>query len=359
MSPRSLMVSLMLVAAALVGPFAGTALAAHAHSGTSLGCSSCHVMHGQRNDGAEKFNNGDGYEHLLVAGSINETCLYCHNGKSSYPDVVASGASTDMIPVAADKNTSGGQSTEYLGDPYGASAGCFLSDWTATTNSKFEHDLALAAAAQAPQNGWTSPATGMTCGSCHEVHGNLNWRNLKLRPNGTTDINITENEAGADVQMDTAKSGKSQKRTDAIAFNEGNDLSNWCIDCHRNLNSSITTKHPVDRSLAEAAAANVDRANWTATSGWGFGTTIDPESTGTEYGIPRVRFAQTGNSFSACTTVAEANEVMCLTCHKAHGSRYDSLLVWPYVRYSSASPPYSSIDRNAACQQCHNRGVHS
>jgi hypothetical protein len=58
--------------------------------------------------------------------------------------------------------------------------------------------------------------------------------------------------------------------------------------------------------------------------------------------------------------VDEDNQVMCLTCHKAHGSKYDNMLVWPYARYSGTGVPtsYRPIDSNTACQQCHNRGVH-
>jgi hypothetical protein len=321
-------------------------------------------MHGTRDDGTTLFNGGAGYDHLLVGGSINATCLYCHDGKS-YPDVVGSGVTTDMIPALGGGGVAGGQNSNYTTDPYGASAGGFLADY-GTARSKFGHDLYSTASLVAIQGTWPSAATGMTCGDCHEVHGNKNYRNLKLRPGGTyghgADINITENVAGADVQLDSTKTGTNQKRTDAVAFNAGNDVSNWCLDCHKDVDSSIVTKHPVDRSLAEATpTTDVDSANWlkgTSGGGWGFGATIDDAYGATEYGIPRVRFAQSGDSFSACTTVDDDNEVTCLTCHKAHGSKYDSLLCWPYSRYSSAPTPYSPIDRSAGCQQCHNRGIH-
>jgi len=356
-SPKTVVLGLTLVALTLAGPFAGMAMADHTHSNHELHCGHCHVMHATRNDGLTKYNSGAGYDHLLLAGSITETCLTCHNG-STYTDVVGAGLSTEMIPA------SGGQNSEFTTDPYGASGGFFCADYK-TASSKFGHDLFASGPVTAIQGSWVSDGSGMTCGDCHEVHGNHNYRNLKLQPgNGGSNINITYNETGADVQIDPAKTGRNARRTDAIAFNAGNDLSNWCLDCHSDIDSSSTTKHPVNRSLSDAAGnGTVDAANWAkgvSGGGWGFGNTVDDAYGATEYGVPRVRFAQSGDTFSACTTVHADNDVMCLTCHKAHGSKYDSAQCWPYQRYSAVTPnpAYSPIDRAAACQQCHNRGVH-
>jgi hypothetical protein len=200
----------------------------------------------------------------------------------------------------------------------------------------------------------------MTCGDCHEVHGNSNWRNLKAKP-GTagTAINVVAatGDPTADVLMEgdlETEGSPNHYQTDRVRFNADNHIAAWCEGCHTSIETG--TKHRQNRSFADAAPANVDYANW-RDGGTGFGTAVDDgNGTGT-YGVPRLRFAQSGGSWGECGTVADTNQVFCLTCHKAHGTKYDSALVWPASRIGSGGTAYSAVDRGAACQQCHNRGV--
>lgn len=365
MSPKLLIAVTAFVALVVAGPLAGTAVAENAHAGHDLHCTNCHVMHATRNDGVPVDPaNPNGNAHLLLRGTINETCLSCHDG-GSLPDVVASGKSTDTTPAST------GLNADYTGDPYLNSGGYFLSDWATdgvAAGSKFGHDLKRNAPVTAIQGTWTSEGNGMLCTECHETHGNENYRNLKLQPGGGgTDIDVTVGTlAGDDVRVNPTLNApppsdppvtykRLRFRTDNVAFNAPNDVSDWCLDCHTNIDSH-TTKHPVNRSLDDADADNVDKVNWLAGlsgGGTGFGTTVEATSGG-EYGVPRVRFGQGGADFTACSTAATTNEVNCLTCHKAHGSSFDSGLCWPYLRYSSLN--YYPIDAGAACQQCHDRG---
>jgi hypothetical protein len=320
-------------------------------------------MHATRNDGVPVDSaNPGGNPHLLLRGTINETCLSCHDG-TTLPDVVAGGASTDITPAST------GLLADYVGDPYLNSGGYFLSDWATTgvaAGSKFGHDLKRNAPVTAIQGTWVSEGNGMLCTECHETHGSENYRNLKLQPGGGgTDIDLTVGTASDDdvrvnPTLNAPPTGTGYKRlrfrTDNIAFNAPNEVSTWCLDCHTNIDSSTTTKHPVDRSLDDANPGNVDVDNWLAGlsgGGTGFGTTVEATQTG-EYGVPRVRFGQNGADFAACSTAAGSNEVNCLTCHKAHGSSFDSGLCWPYLRYSTLG--YYPIDTGSACQQCHDRG---
>jgi hypothetical protein len=86
--------------------------------------------------------------------------------------------------------------------------------------------------------------------------------------------------------------------------------------------------------------------HWISGQGIGFGSLISENRPG----IPRVRFAQPGASYAACSTVAASNQVFCLSCHKAHGSKYKFGLLWPYYTHAA-------LDESSGCAQCHNHGA--
>jgi hypothetical protein len=303
---------------------ASGAFAGEYHYGTTLNCANCHVMHGSYN--GTLYNGGAGFA-MLLKGTVNQTCLSCHDTTSR--DVVATGtaaAPNDTISVAHPSK-------------YKNSSGFFQSDW-ATALSPVGHDLGPSQVT-AIQGSWISEAGGMKCTDCHDAHGTPNWRNLLPRP-GTAgaDVEIIE---GTDVHIKPGVTTWADKMdTDSVAFNDGapNKIVSWCLGCHTNITAG--DKHPQDKSLAGSKA---DGAHWVSGTGTGFGTDVGDGTAG----IPRVRFAQTGTDYTSSMTVADTNRVFCLSCHKAHGSKYDSTLVWPHYTDGAA-------DQTSACGQCHNAG---
>jgi predicted CXXCH cytochrome family protein len=269
------------------------------------------------------YNGGAGFADLLK-GTVNQTCLVCHDGSTK--DVVASGTAGAPTNATGDVYTS-----KYL-----SSAGFFQTDW-ATVASPIAHDLGPSQVT-AVQGLWHSDAGGMKCTDCHDAHGTPNYRNLVLRP-GTagSDVNIVE---GTDVFTDSSKTQWARRDTDAVAFNDGvpNKITTWCLGCHTNITAG--DKHPQDKAISGA-----DGTHWAGGAGVGFGTGLEDGVAG----IPRVRFAQTGISYTDCIKPLASNRVFCLSCHKGHGSKYDSALVWPYYTMGDA-------DQTSACGQCHNAG---
>lgn len=319
--------------AALIGAvvvLAAPAIAGEYHNSGQLVCSDCHTMHASKDGQTWAPTEG-----LLKYSSTNALCLSCHDGTdTSAPDVIASGTAS-----APNKTVS----TPYI-NKFGSSGGFFQSDYQSAPNPA-GHDI-LQASVTAPGGGPT--LSGMNCATCHEPHGNDNYRNLVANPGGTTtSVSVR---LGQDVIENIAVNAQSPNPS--TAYDSGNvayihntspntGLSTWCASCHPNFHENVPNKHKSDEAISYT--------HWTQGTGIGFGTDIEDGTAG----IPRVRFeaAAGTTAFSGATSVSSSNRVVCVSCHKAHGSKYDSCLVWPYYTQNETGK-----DRTAACGQCHDKG---
>ncbi len=334
--------SCVLLLAVLVGAIlmvGGVALAGDYHSGAALHCTDCHIMHASK-DGTSYGTGGPsdptGYASLLKSASTNALCNACHDGAdTTAPDIVASGTA--------------GSPNDTLGISYASvyknSAGYFQSDYGSAA-SGVGHDLYATGALTAIQGTWTSAAAGMNCADCHDPHGTTNYRNLLVNPDAG-DADTIDIAAGTEVLLReaitvpaTGAASATHYDTSAVGFDDANNVVTWCLDCHTNITSN--NKHPQN-----AAISLVEGAHWASgTTGTpGFGTSLGDGTSG----IPRVRFGQDGATYAATTTAADTNEVFCLSCHKAHGGKYDSATVWPYYE--------GGADQTSACDQCHKKGA--
>jgi hypothetical protein len=353
----------IVLSATLLLTVAGLSFAGEFHIDKELNCSQCHVMHASdqhATGGAKSYNGGAGYDSLLKYGTITETCLGCHGGTSSTPGVMASGSST--APTNTGLNT-----LYYTEDPqYLNSSGFFqVTDWKTAANAQ-AHDLyTTGTPVTAVQGTWTTASIaghvpGMTCGDCHAVHGSPNWRNLRTDVGGTTGKTVSYAESGtADVQqhadLETDTSPRHYETKNA-AFAANNGIVDWCVACHTNITTG--SKHPQNAAVSSGDSdGTTDSADWTTGTGIGFGNTVDDAATGGDVGIPRVRFAQAGSSYVACSTPGPDNQAFCLTCHKGHGSKYSAALIWPMGSFKdSLGNRYTPVDRSAGCRQCHPQG---
>ena len=321
---------IVLVAVVTLG-MTGWAVAGNYHYLTKLNCSSCHVMHGSDDTVLYPTGDGSGMPSLL-RGTINQTCLNCHMTTCG---IVATGTAASPNDTVASAYTS----------KYKSGGGYFQSD-CATVPNPAAHDLG-GGHVTAVQGTWSTALipghnAGMDCTDCHDPHGNPNYRNLLLRPGNSTtgDVHI---EQDAQVYIKTGVSGTLGRDTGNIAFNTPNNVATWCLGCHTNIMGD--TKHPQNEPISGLGATAV--THWTngTTGTIGFGDDIGDATAG----IPRVRFAQSGASYTECSTPGGSNEVFCLSCHKAHGSKYDSTLLWPHYTAGAA-------DQTSGCGQCHNSG---
>lgn len=314
-------------------------------------CNDCHTQHysegGIQPAGTE---SGGPFDQTLIRATTNKLCLFCHDGSAANaPDVQQS---VTMY---------GGSGDEHSG------AGSFINDGSANANG---HDLGVNAVT-VPFSSLTNVT--LTCASCHDPHGTANYRNVLTSPAGGTGVSVLMNQ---EVFRNAPPGDPPAAAASIAAYKESNEgykanTSLWCTECHDLLKPLVggasrggvqhhLTDFPIDGLVA--GQLKTVPGHWVQgyTGGTpddvGFGLATEPDSAGTE-GVPRLRFQVPGATDFASAQGSEANvvagnQVMCTTCHLAHGGKYKKGLVWPYAE-DTAPPP---ADKDSGCAQCHKYG---
>lgn len=327
--------SLLAAAAAVIA--AGTLTAGEYHVGDQNVCSDCHVSHAS----IQGVPMTPSPNLLKNAGGEIPLCLSCHDGTDlRAPDIVATG--TSGVPSSAVANN--------YASKYGSSAGFFQMDFLSSPNPA-AHDLTPGVPVPAPLSNSYTSTHSLLCSDCHDPHGTPNYRNLVSDPNpnhaGTFSITLGTHVREL-VPVDAVNPNPDiAYNTSNVALFANNNISNWCADCHDQLAENTMGSspahfrgHPSNTDIG-AGGAHTDVSNWLSglsAANTGFGIDIGDLTAG----IPRLRY---GSSTGSNTVAGATDRVSCLSCHKAHGSKYRSGLVWPYKE--------GGADGIAACQQCH------
>jgi cytochrome c553 len=218
------------------------------------------------------------------------------------------------------------------------------------TANPYGHDLDLAV--QVPQNG-SGKTLALTCASCHDHHGNTNYRNLRFDPADAGDSLVVE--AGRDVFWNAAPAQPPTANGSAAAYALGNigyrsGLNAWCTSCHDQIAANAPAAppahfnaHPTEVAVGGfSESKHVDVRHWLTGTGEGF--LVENPIAGE--GIPRLPFLQPeATDVATSRQVQSTNELFCGTCHGAHGTSHARGLRWPYVE--------GGINYLSGCQQCH------
>jgi len=265
-----------------------SAFAGDWHYGTSSVCSDCHTQHNSTAGSPMRTDNDPSpAANLLLRGTAMELCLSCHDGsKPEAPDVV-----TPISYVAR------------------SAAGSFPN--SGGTPTSIAHHLNNGAAEVPP--GGTIPMV-LLCTTCHDPHGNDNYRNLRPDPTRTGLAPV------AVLARQTVKPDGSNPAQVYVPLNViyKSGVSRWCAQCH---GATVTPgHHSVDKPIWGSPSSDYTR--WTAVT------------------LPRVPVQSPTDDAIPSTD----DQVTCLSCHKAHGSDNGKTLIYA---------DDTTID--STCEECHDQ----
>jgi len=259
-----------------------SAAAGEWHYGASMVCSDCHTQHNSENGQPMRTDNNPApAPMLLLRGTTIELCVSCHDGSNpNAPDVISPTSST-------------------------TAAGAFPNSGGTPTNRA--HHLA-STTPEVPPGG--TLAMTLTCTTCHDPHGNDNYRNLRPDPTRTslTPVSVITVQT---AHADGTNPGPVYAPSNVI-YKSG--VSKWCAQCH-----GEPTHHSVDKPL--------------------FGSLIADYTIWTNAPLQRVPVSSPSDN----TIPSIDDQVNCISCHKAHGSDNPKTTIYA-----------DGVSMDSTCQECHN-----
>jgi predicted CXXCH cytochrome family protein len=360
----------------LLGIIAGIAIALLAGLGGSPGTASAdggpHIATGtnatpDKCAGCHRIHTGENEYLLKEAGTVEDFCYSCHgNG----------GPGSDL---AVQEGTYYGEGT--AGDPYGGKpasttlglrAGGFeearinTTDPTsgsigvlaapATVNSRHTLETATTLWGNGPIDSGAGPAFTLECTTCHDPHGNGNYRILRTTPTGSGGggyaIPDTYPKTYAtsnyfNMYFGAAPANPMTEPPGAVAGQSIlYDTSKWCAQCHtRYLAEQGTTTSGKPASEGSRVDSGDDIFTFRHTSE-GYGYSSYGGSAGFKY-----------------------NNRACITCHASHGSNssmpgnvtegtdYSGTVEWPDGTLTNPTDPERAsmlkMDNRGMCKKCH------
>ena len=320
---------LMLVASVSVMTLglAGSAFAFH--GGGVAHCDGCHSMH----NSADNPREGSATSADLMKGSdASSTCLNCHQGSAGGYHISTTNGGTmsqggDFFWVKTDY-TFPGRGTNLstsLGENHGhnivAADFGYAADSTNVT---------------AP--GGTMQAGTLGCTSCHDPHGQVNGGTSA----GTAAISVSGSYGAADptdgsihgnyrilgdnnYKLITAAAPVARANaTSGIRVQYGTGMSDWCLSCHSAF-ADNANMHPTNVPVP-MAVYNGYKASGDFT---GVQATAYDELVPFERGVADGSLLADVAAAAYTVGVEDANDVvMCLSCHRAHGSAFENALRW-------------------------------
>jgi hypothetical protein len=362
------------------------------HNGGVGACDGCHTMHNSAGNIPMTKNarpTGFGNPSLLLGSDPSSTCLVCHAGSTPTDRFKIA---TNPIPVQGSpplQLTPGGDFAYLLKNYNWVSSGGIA---TSSPGANHGHNINAAdfvyftnGARWATAPGGSYPTVNMSCISCHSPHGSY-----RIMDAGGTTIATSGNPIGSSgsfgalptsltavgtyrllagryyqpssvlgnfgfvsnppIAIAPAISNRMENVSDTrVSYGKG--MSEWCGNCHGSLqhntvNPSTTVgNHPAG---ATALLTNV-YTTYNSYIYTGNLTNTDPNQ-GYNSLVPFEENISDLATLAAdtlkTTGASSADVVMCLTCHRAHASAWDSCTRWNMAKgiYLTVAGAYPGID---------------
>ncbi len=352
---------ILAAAAAVVFGLGGISFAFH--DGGVAECTGCHMMHNAQTTT------------LLVAVDASTTCLMCHGSSGQLSFHVAT--PTAAMPAGTPPSNEGpGGDFGWLNKTYYfIILGAQGTDLGQThghniTAAGYDNGYLSADTDNPTAPGGTFPTAQLSCVSCHDMHGKGRWL-----PNGTyaktgaaiwtsgsygalPSVLVTESLATGVYRLLRAQDSVTGGTFPAIPpvavansnYNRsefftqtrtayGSGMSDFCGTCHPDMHTTAgILRHPTGVVMSGSIQANynsyVKTGNMTGNNTNSYWSLV-PFEEGLTYSTANITtlksHAQTDDSAlqgPGGGTVPGTATIMCLSCHRAHASGWDSMFRW-------------------------------
>ncbi len=359
---KAVKVSFVILVAALLAAGLGTTAFAF-HSGGVAECGGCHSMHTPKAGGS----------FLLLGTDQSSTCLNCHlhpgdTGPTSYH--IATADANMPAGTAPLQRTPGGD-FGWLKKTY-----TFTVRGTVNTETGSSHGHNIISADYgygvdpdfASSPGGTFPSSQLACNSCHDPHGK--YRRLStgsvatsgapIVGSGSYDTSATPAVgqavgvyrllAGAGYAKGGVTFGGVPVAVAPSTYNRSESLQQtrvaygvsttggqepwgqWCGTCHGSMHSTGNYVHPVDQGLGSSISTRysqyVSSGIMTGTFAAGQGPFLSLVPFAENTGDYTVLKSHAKNNGTALAGPGTSDQVMCLSCHRAHASGFPEMLRW-------------------------------
>jgi hypothetical protein len=342
---KALLIGLLSVCVPLL--FVGTALAFH-DAGVAH-CNGCHTMHNSEDGALVDPDSPNGNAWLLKDETPSDVCLNCH--------ATGLGAVFAVDELNPSPEKGGGNFIflleDNINDGHNGALNPIVGDAAGHNLDAPGHGLASDATLTSSPGG-TFPAGSLGCSSCHDPHGNDDFR-LLHGVGSVQDGLYTFNNAAPTAEGLSIFFG-SESNSNHTAYQGG--MSAWCGNCHGDFHNNNTQLiHPSGSAIGGSIASTYNLYNGTEDQTGG-----DPL---TAY-LAAVAFEDAANTTSSTAGPSASSQVSCVTCHRAHATSGPNAGRWDFnvtlleedgaESGSYAIPdPYASANQRSLCNKCHNK----
>jgi hypothetical protein len=301
------------------------------HGGGVADCAGCHTMHNSQ-DGEQVTDSATGYNYLLIEANSTDVCLSCHAAYGQMWNGLGYGPGGDFYWLTKTYTwTSHGATETSTGDSHGHNV--------ISPAFNIAMDAALASAP-----GGDFGSQHLTCTSCHDPHGNQNFRLLYGSAMGPI-YGGSRYDFANDAPLAKGNSRRTivgatnGNETDAKHTIYKNGMSEWCANCHADFLSGTSTSHvhPAGEDMGGMIASAYNA--YVSTENISGGNIATAYRGLVPFEIVNINLA-TVNSMNYTIGPDGVDQVMCVSCHRPHASAFPDAGRWDFgAELMNASHP--------------------